>query len=123
MIDPQLAKILVTTLSFGASGLSVAATLRAWLIWRHDESGSGIGESAAIGFLLGTAWVPSMQSFNQWFLLRGPIIEIDEGLGAGNVPFEHRRPISEMHAVGPSLKEAEVPRGFFLVFDVVSAFV
>ena len=56
MIDPQLAKILVTTLSFGASGSLVAGTLRAWHLWRHKEVGPGIGQAAAIGFLLGAAW-------------------------------------------------------------------
>ena len=56
MIDPQLAKILVTTLSFGALGSFVACTMRGWRIYRHDESGPGIGESAGIGFLLGAAW-------------------------------------------------------------------
>jgi len=54
MIDPLLAKIFVTMLSFGALGSSVGVVLRIW--YRGEESTPDIGQSAAIGFLLGSAW-------------------------------------------------------------------
>ena len=53
MIDPSLAKGLVTVLSFGALGSVVGVAVR---IWDRDESGPDIGQSAAIGFQLGSAW-------------------------------------------------------------------
>ena len=56
MLDSQLSEMVLVTLSFGACGSMVAGLLRAWRLWRHNEPGPGVGEAAAIGFLLGAAW-------------------------------------------------------------------